>query len=173
MALVGSYLDRDEFAARTIAPASIVHGDFIDPTGAFTDPVKVQKRVAHRAFVDSQLIIWTSKINARLRKRYAVPFASPISEVVLGWLVAVVTPLVYEKRGWDPSDAQAARIIEAASAAETEMQEAADSETGLYDLPLRQDNPTSAIEPTANGPFVYSEASPYEWMGVQREAVRK
>ena len=52
MSLAGSYLDRDEFAARTIAPTSLVNGDFIDPTGAFTDPVKIAARVAWRTFVD-------------------------------------------------------------------------------------------------------------------------
>lgn len=170
MALSGSYLDRDAFAARTIAPTSLVNGDFIDPTGAFTDPVKIAARAAWQTFVDSQLIIETSKINSRLRKRYATPFADPCPEIVCGWLTLVVTPKLYERRGWDPSDAQAKSILDSAENALTEQKEAADCDEGLFDLPLRQDNPASAI--TQGGPFSYSEASPYEWMDVQERTVR-
>lgn len=171
MALAGSYLDRDEFAARTIAPTSLVQGDFIDPTGAFTDPVKIAARVAWRAFVDATLIIETSKIDARLRKRYAVPFAAPFSEIVRGWLTAIVTPILYRRRGWDPSDLQQADIIAEADKALAELKEAADSNEGLFDLPLRQDNAASAI--TQGGPYGYAEPGPYDWIDVQRDLVRQ
>jgi hypothetical protein len=165
----GSYLDRDGFAARTIAPTSLVTGDFIDPTGQFTDPVKIAKRAAWQTFVDSQLVIESSRINARLRKRYLVPFADPCPEIVAGWLAAVVTPKLYERRGWDPSDAQAQSILADAERVLDEQKEAADSEEGLFDLPLRQDSSTSALG-VVGGPFGYSENSPYVWSDAQRDA---
>src|SRR5689334_17807540 len=98
MPLAGSYLDADEFKERTIPPASLVSGDFIDPTGAFTDPIKVAARDRWRVFVEWQLIITTSRINSRLSKRYAVPFKDPVPEIVNGWLTVIVTPKLYERR---------------------------------------------------------------------------
>lgn len=171
MSLSGSYLDVDEFKARTIAPSSLVDGDFLDPTGAFDDPDKIAARASWRTFVESQLRIETSRINARTRKRYAAPFADPVSEIVLGWLTSLVTPKLYERRGWDPSDAQAQSILADADTARAEMKEAADSVDGLFDLPLRQDSGTTGV--AKGGPLVYSEASPYEWIDVQRAAVRR
>lgn len=171
MALTGSYLDLDEFAARTIAPSSLVFGDFFDPSGEWDDPDKVAKREAWHTFAKSQLVIETSKINSRLRKRYAVPFDAPVPEIVLGWLALRVTPKLYERRGWDPSDAQAQSILADAQAALDEMKEAADSADGLFDLPLKQDEAESAV--VKGGPISYSEASPYTWTDRQREAVNE
>lgn len=130
----------------------------------------VAERASHVAFVESRLRIETSKINARLSKRYAAPFADPVPEIVLGWLVALVTPKLYQRRGWDPSDAQAAEIIKDAETARDEILEAANSETGLFDLPLRDDGSKSAIG--RGGPFSYAEPSPYEWTDHQAEAIR-
>lgn len=170
MSLSGSYLDRDEFAALSTAPTSLIAGDFLDPSGTWDAPHEA-KRAAWRAFVDAQLVAESAKMNARLSKRYAVPFdASAAPQILRTWLAAVVTPLVYRKRGIDPSDEQIASAEKAADDARTEMREAADSETGLYEIPLRADNATSAV--SRGGPFGYSEASPYEWLDVQREAVR-
>lgn len=171
MALVGSYLDRSEFKARTVAPSSLVDGDFIDPTGAWTDSDKVAKRLAFQTFVENQLVIFSGKINARLQKRYAVPFAAPAPATVCGWLTTLVTPEVYKRRGWDPSDAQAASLIADAQTAIEEIKEAADCVEGLYDLPLRQDlASTSAI--AQGGPLSYSEASPYTWIDAQHDAIK-
>lgn len=170
MALTGSYLDRDELAARTIAPTSLVQGDFIDPTGAFSSEPYISRRNAWRTFVDSTLIIETSRINTRLRKRYAVPFeAATCPEIVRGWLVAAVTPLLYKRRGVDQSDAQFQSLLDAAEAALAEQKEAADSNEGLLDLPIRQDTTETGI--SLGGPLGYSEPSPYDWLDVQREAV--
>ena len=75
-------------------------------------------------------------INGRLRKRYAVPFATPIPEVVLNWLGALLDPEMYLKRGINPSDEQQARIEKRAESAEAKIKEAADAEkdctTSLY-----------------------------------------
>ncbi len=171
MPLTGSYLDRDELAARVgPAQAALVRGDFIDPTGAFTDPVMVARRNEWRAFVDAELVTCSATINDRLRKRYDAPFAPPVPAIVLRWLVALVIPKLYEGRGWDPSDAQAQSLLEREQRALEEMREAADSETGLFDLPLRADTTKTGI--VHGGPYGYSEPGPYDWIDVQRELVR-
>lgn len=161
MALAGSYLDVDGLTERTIAPPALVAGEHL-PLGA--------TRTAWTTFVQRSLVSVSSYIDARLRKRYAVPFTSPAPEIVCRWLVAIVTPMLYQRRGWDPSDEQAAAVIAEATAAKEELLEAANSETGLYDLPLRQDNVASAI--AAPGPLSYSESSPYGWIDAQDQAVR-
>lgn len=167
MALPGSLLDIDEFAARTIAPASIVYGDWIDPSGSFTDPIKAAKREAHQTFVRSRLVIETSRLYARLRKRYAIPFVAPFPEIACGWLEAVVTPSVYRRRGIDPTDEQIVSLDALAAKALEEQKEAADSKDGLYELPLRQDLPSTGVD--HGGPLGYAEADPYEWRDRQRE----
>lgn len=163
MPLAGSYLDVDEFRARTIAPSALVDGEHIDPSD-------LAGRAAWRAFVEAQLVVETSRINARLRKRYLVPFADPCPEIVRGWLTIRVTPKLFEKRGWDPSDERAASILKDAETALEEMKEAADGETGLYDLPLRDAVDTSAI--AKGGPLGYSEVSPWTWTEIQARRAR-
>lgn len=160
MALTGSYLDRTEFKARTVAPVHLVDGLHLDVTN----------RAPWITFVESRLVIETSRINSQLRKRYAAPFAAPVPEIVLGWLAAIVTPKLYERRGWDPADAQAVALLADAELARTELQQAADSVEGLFDLPLRQDSTSTGI--ARGGPRGYAEASPYEWTDVQRDRVR-
>ncbi len=157
MALAGSYLDVEEFKARTIAPASLVDG------------ARTRDASAWKSYVESRLKIATSRINARLTKRYAVPFSAPYVEIVLGWVTAIVTPELYEKAGWAPSDAQAEKIYAAAERAEAEIKEAADAEEGLYELPLRADTTETGV--TKGGPLGYSEADPYAWIDLQRDAL--
>jgi hypothetical protein len=152
--LANSALDLEEFKARTVMPAEDV--DDLERS--------------YDGFIARRLVIATSRIYTRLRKRYAVPFATPVPEIVLGWIVAIVTVEAYQKRGWNPSDEQSQQILEAATTALAEVKEAADSNEGLFDLPLRQDTTAEGI--SKGGPFFYSESSPFDWLDVQREAVR-
>lgn len=170
MSLAGSYLDRDGFAALSTAPAELLAGDFIDPSGAWTDSTLIAKRAAWWAFIEAQLIAETAKMNSRLAKRYAVPFdASSVPAIMTSWLAAIVTPLVYRKRGIDPTDEQIVALDATAKDARDEIKEAADSDVGLFEIPLRVDNATSGV--VNGGPYGYSEASPYCWTDVQRKAV--
>lgn len=162
MALSGSYLDVAGFKARTTAPAALVDGEHIPVTNAAA-------RAAWTTFVESRLKFWTSRINARLRKRYATPFKEPVLEVVLGWLATLATPDLYRRRGWDPSDAHAQDITKEADDVLSDLEEAANAEDGLFDLPLREDVDETAIE--KGGPFVYSEQSAYDFVDVQAEAI--
>lgn len=118
-------------------------------------------------WIDAQLDYWSRQIDSRLRKRYAVPFEDPYPSAVVGWLVRIVTVRAYMRFGVDANDLQFVEIRDDARAAFEEIQEAADSAVGLFDLPLI-DGGKSAI--SKGGPFVYSEASPYVWTDQQRDA---
>lgn len=124
---------------------------------------------AEPGWLQRQLEQRTSWIIARLAKRYG-PFVEPYPEVVLDWLTALVTPRVWLRRGHDPTDEQSQEYRDDAAKAEAEIMEAANCETGLFDLPLRADVETSGI--TRGGPFGYSESSPYVAFDQQRERGR-
>lgn len=121
-------------------------------------------------FLDAQLEAGTSRINAQLRKRYAVPFSAPVPDCVLEWLTRIVTVRAYLKRGVNPSDAQFQAIMLDADAALKELQEAANGETGLYDLPETNTSTSTGIG--KGGPRSYAEASPYAWANLQRATGR-
>lgn len=89
-----------------------------------------------------------SRIDARLRKRYAAPFTSPPG-VVLGWLGALLTVDMYTHRGVAPSDAQMVTIQAQADQALAEIKEAADAVQGLFDLPLSSTTTATGIEEPA------------------------
>lgn len=148
------YLDVIAFKARTIMPSEDV--DLLEEKAP--------------GYLASRLALASSRMNAQLRKRYAVPFLAPVPEIVLGWLTSIVTPEAYRKRGWNPSDEQSAEIEQDRKDALDEIKQAADSENGLFDLPLRDDVDGSGV--VRGGPVAYSEPSPYDWLDVQAEAIR-
>lgn len=149
-----AYQDKDAFANRTTMPV-----EFID-----------EIETASAGWTDTQLGLVEAKINARLRKRYAVPFAAPVPDVVLDWQTAIVTHRSYLRRGIDPTDAQMVDIKAAADEAWAEVKEAADAANGLFDLPLRQDTTADGVSKTST--LAYSEASPYVGFDVQADAGR-
>lgn len=110
-------------------------------------------------WVDTLLEDTSAQIDARLAKRYAVPFADPPPRCVLRWLTAIVDPIVLRKRGIDQTDEQYADFVKLSDAAWKEIVEAADGNTGLLDLPATASSSASGI--TKGGPLGYSEASPY------------
>jgi hypothetical protein len=107
-------------------------------------------------------------IDGQLNKRYAVPFTAPYPAAVTRWTNHLVTFELYRRRGWDPQDQEAVMSQQDAENARTEIQKAADSVEGLYDLPLA--NGASRI--SKGGPRVYSEASPYVFTDAQGETGR-
>ncbi len=153
---MNSYLDVAAFRVRTVMPDEDV------------DTVEAR----YPGFILARLREETAWINGRLIKRYAVPFAAPVPEIVLGWLTKMVTPSVYIKRGWNGTSEQDQEILTAEKTAREEVKEAANSEEGLFELPLRQDRPdVSAV--SAGGPLGYSEPNPYVWTDRQAEESRR
>ncbi len=149
------YLTLSTFRARTLmAPVEV---DYVE-----TDSP---------GFVESRIAIRTSWMHQRLRKRYgkSLPFAAPVPEIILGWLVVLVTIDVMRRRGMNPQDPTAAQFVDDATKAEAELKEAADSKDGLFDIPTGDDG-DSAV--TTGGPLGYSEASPYVWAVRERIAGR-
>lgn len=119
----------------------------------------------------SSLQTETAYLYSRLRKRYAVPFdAANPPEVARRWLVQLVTSNAYRKRGANPQDPQLELVEKDRDRALAEIKEAADSNEGLFDLPLHAETAGTGI--TNGGPLGYSEASPYDWIDVQATSVR-
>ncbi len=126
-------------------------------------------------WIATQLEYWARWIDSRLRKRYASPFAAfddspPTPASVQGWLARIVTVRVWLKRGIDTDDLQFSTVNDDAAAAMLEVLEAANSDEGWFDLPLRVDQDGSAI--TRGNPRSYSEQSPYVHTDLQRETGR-
>lgn len=148
-----SYLSVEEFRDETIMPAHEV------------DQINIESP----NWLARQLEKKSGWIDSRLRKRYAAPFVAPYPEAVKDWLTRIVTHLCYLRRGVDPTDAQAADVKSDRDLAEAEVAEAAESEKGLFDLPLLA---TTASAVTKQGPRTYAESSPYVWTTRQRNRGR-
>jgi hypothetical protein len=138
-----AYLTVSEFKVLTVMPS-----EFVDAIETVTP-----------GWTAAQLALESARMDSRLSKRYAVPFVAPIPAAVQGWLSAIVTVRAYMKRGFDPTDQQALEYKAQADAAIADLKEAADSNDGLFDLPLRADTTATGI--AKGGPRSYSETSPY------------
>jgi hypothetical protein len=93
--------------------------------------------------------------------------ATPVPEIILKWLNALVTLAAYRRRGFNPQDPAGDLVVQAAVEAKKEVLEAADSQSGLIDIPVSEDL-DSAV--TTGGPLGASDASPYTWQN--RQAAR-
>jgi hypothetical protein len=92
--------------------------------------------------------------------------ATPVPEILLKWVNALVTLACYRRRGFNPQDPSGELIVQAAAETRKEVQEAADSKDGLFDLPASEDL-DSAV--TTGGPLGRSDASPYAWQDRQAD----
>lgn len=148
-------------------PAYLTVAEFKNLTVMPSGDVDVLEAVAP-GFLTAKLEAKSRWLDARLAKRYDAPFASPYPEAVKDWLARIVTLTAFLRRGVDATDEQFVEIKADAEKAEAEVLEAAESEKGLFELPLRADTTASGI--SKGGPFGYSEASPYVWTDRQRRA---
>ena len=149
-----SYLDLDEYKNYSILPS--VDIDDVETIQA--------------GWVDRKLRAISRSVDARLRKRYAVPFESPYPDAVCDWVARIMDPLLLKKRGVDATDEQFISIADDAKAALEEIKEASDAEEGLFDLPALDTADGSAI--SKGGPLGYSESSPYVWLDREEETGR-
>lgn len=124
-------------------------------------PVNVIDEVETRTpgWLTQQLTLVSSRIDARLTKRYAVPFATPYPTAVQEWLAHIVSWRCYMKRGVNSLDSEATEYKAQHDQAIKEIEEAANSNVGLFELPLRQDTTASGV--SRGGTRAYSEQSPY------------
>lgn len=150
-----AYLTTSEFLNLTVMPP-----EFLDA---------IEERTP--GWTDAQLEAMSRWIDARLSKRYAVPFATPVPTLVQSWLASLVTLRCFHRRGVDPLDQQMTEIKADRDAALAEIKEAADAAAGLFELPLRADTTTSGI--TKHMTAVRSEQSPYVALDMQAATGRR
>jgi hypothetical protein len=151
--MTAPYLTNEEFALLTVMPREDVE----------------QLADAEAGWLKAQLTSASRRIDGKLAKRCAVPFAAPVPELVKYWLVRIVTPIAYLRRGVAPRDDQYVAIREDGEQAWKEVAEAADGKDGLIELPLRSDTTESSI--SKGTPLGSADASPYTWTDTQYEAV--
>ncbi len=93
--------------------------------------------------------------------------APPVPETILQWLTTLVTEDVSIRHGINPNDPLSVRISDRVKLVRAQMEEAANSKDGLWDLPASEDL-GSAVD--TGGPRGYSEQSPYVWTRKQAAA---
>lgn len=122
---------------------------------------------AGQRFVEAQCAIFESKLHDQLRNRYAVPFLNP-NATAKGWVAVQVAFEVLRKRGVDPTDVMYGEYRDAAKLARDEITAAANSDTGLFELPLLVSG-----TPVARGFRGISDADPAAWKRRQGERARE
>jgi hypothetical protein len=85
--------------------------------------------------------------------------STPVPEIALGWLVALLDVDVWQRRGANPQDPTIASAILERDTALAEIKEAADSNEGLFELPTNDVVGDSAVVRAT--PLSYTEASPF------------
>ena len=145
-----AYLDIDRYKLLSLMPSSYIDG--------------VEQK--HPGWLAAQFDHESARIDAQLRKRYGqlMPFAETPA-VVQGWLARIMDLNTWLKRGVSATDEQFQDYRRRAEDAVKEINSAANSEQGLFDLPTSGTNSASA--PSLGGPRGYSEQSPYVWTDEQ------
>jgi hypothetical protein len=149
--------------------------------GADVDLIEAQEP----DYLQNQLDLFAARIDAKLCKRYTTPFgdepapAATVRQSVPGliedWLVSLVTPRAYAKRGVNPSSGElwfTEFVINPAVAALKEIDDAANGNEARLELPLKSTSEPGA-DVTRSGPLAYTETSPYVWLDVQADAARE
>lgn len=148
-----AYLTIDEYKSLSGLPASYI--------------TELEMKPATAGWIAIQLEHESARLDAQLRKRYAVPFRTEdVPLIVKGWLAKIVDVAVLLKRGVSATDEQFQEYKQRAVDAVAEIVGASNAETGLLELPLSA-AAGSGSAVTAGGPRCYSEQSPYAWIDDQ------
>jgi phage gp36-like protein len=149
-----SYLTLVEFRLKTLLPAEVID--------------EVEARTP--GFVDEQISMVSARFDSRFAKRYDVPFQAPYPTIVTEWITHIVSLRTYMKRGVYATDTTFAEYKAQHDQAVKEVEEAADSDTGKFELPLRADTNANGI--MRGSPRSYTEAGPYVFTDVQADIAR-
>lgn len=116
----------------------------------------------HSGFIEEVLEAYSQEIDARLAKRYPVPFANPPA-IVKRWLAAMATVDVLERIGVSAQDPDVERYYVERARSLDSLKEASDGEKGTYELTIAGASPTSPATSAIDrgAPLSYSEQSPY------------
>ena len=120
-------------------------------------------------FVNTQIRLARAKIYDQLRTRYDIA-AMKASEpdIVKKWIAEMVSPMIYAKRGVDPTDMMYSALLDTAKNAAAEVKEAADAKDGAWSLPIAGSEKAATRNPRLRS---YSESTPYKW--IERQAARR
>ena len=147
-----AYLTVEQYRLKTLVPTNVLDA--------------IETRTP--GWLAEQLNLVSERIFAQLGKRYQQWADANKYPVVLGeWISRIMDVRVYLKRGVNPDDPQYQTLKELHDTAWKEVNDAANSETGLFDLAAEQGGTTSGL--TRSGPLAYSEASPYVAFDQQSE----
>ncbi len=155
MAGTTAYLTLAEFIQISVVPAQFIQ--------------EIEARTP--GWVDQRLLMVSAFIDTRLAKRYAAPFESPYPLAVRDWVSKIVSVDVWLRRGVEPTDEEFAEFKLQSAQSYLDIKEAANSEIGLFDLPLRSDTNDSGI--VRGAPMVTSQQSPYAWADEQERVGRQ
>lgn len=120
--------------------------------------------------------VWLGKQSAlirdRLTKRYAVNFddPGPVPATITKWLVWLVDYHVVDWTGGNPEGGEIDLRKRLFDQADAEIKEAAESEKGLIELPLRNTDPLGASAINKGGPLVAVNNTIYGFFDGQQTA---
>jgi len=110
----------------------------------------------------------SSWLRARLVKRYAVDFTDgPAPEVLLGWLIGLVDLDVWMCTGGNPQGRVDEWYGDANKRIRDEVIEAANAETGLFELPLRASDGLGSSAVNQGGPSAEAYTTIHGWFDQQ------
>lgn len=108
--------------------------------------------------------------NTKLVKRYPRAFEAPFPEALKLQVACVVAFKLWMVLGYNPEGALDQHLKTLHDEAIAWLNEAANGETGLIELPQSEEAMASAVD--KGGPLAYTEASPYVHLDVQAAAGR-
>lgn len=110
--------------------------------------------------------------DSKLAKRYGAPFTAPYPDAIVFNVAREVAWRLWLKRGYNPSGQLDQSLEKDHLEAIAWLDEAANSQTGLVELPSKQDVLGASGAVNRGGPLAYHESSPWTWTDLQRTAGR-